>query len=56
MEHSDTDLTADDISVELLGDEADGLSNQEIDEIKRHAQMMARVVIDVFLQAKPNVH
>ncbi len=35
---------------ELLGDEAVGLSDEEVDEIRRHAETMAHVVIEVFLQ------
>lgn len=48
------DLTADPISIarcrELLGDEAAGLSDDEVDQIRRHAETMAHVVIEVFLQ------
>ncbi len=35
---------------ELLGDEAVGLSDEQVDQICRHAEMMARVVIDAFLE------
>jgi hypothetical protein len=35
---------------ELLGDEAVGLSDEEIDQIRRHAETMAHVLIEVFLQ------
>ena len=34
---------------ELLGDEADGLSDEEIDRVRRHADALAHVIIDVFL-------
>ena len=32
---------------ELLGDGADGLSDDEVDEIRRHAQTMAHLLIDL---------
>lgn len=50
----------DDISIdrarELLGDDADGLSDDEVLEIKRHAETMARVLIEVFLRNASTVH
>jgi hypothetical protein len=33
---------------ELLGDEADSMSDHEIPEINRHAEQMASVVIDLY--------
>lgn len=48
------DVAADPISIarcrELLGDEAVDLSDEEVDQIRRHAETMAHVVIEVFLQ------
>jgi hypothetical protein len=35
---------------ELLGDEAVGLSDEQVDQIRRRAETMARVVIDAFLE------
>ena len=35
---------------ELLGDEALDLSDEEIDAIRRHAHVMAHVLIEIFLQ------
>ena len=40
---------------ELLGDEAAGLSDDEVDQIRRHAETMAHVVIEVFLQDRSAV-
>ena len=34
---------------ELLGDEADGLSDPEVDLIRRHADAMAHVLVELFL-------
>jgi hypothetical protein len=39
---------------ELLGDEAVGLSDEKVDQIRRHAETMARVVIDTFLEHRPS--
>jgi hypothetical protein len=33
---------------ELLGDEVLGLSDEQVDQIRRYAETMARVVIDAF--------
>lgn len=41
---------------ELLGDEAVGLSDEQVDQIRRHAETMARVVIEAFLEARATVH
>lgn len=53
------DFTADQISIdrcrELLGDEAIGLSDDEIDQIRRHAEMMAQVLIEVYLHDRSTV-
>ncbi len=35
---------------ELLGDEAIGLTDDDLDDIRRHAQVMARTLVEVFLQ------
>ena len=34
---------------ELLGDEADGLSDEEVDHIRRHADALAHVIAEMFL-------
>lgn len=40
---------------ELLGDEAVGLSDEEVDVIRRHADAMAHVLVEVFLENQPTV-
>ena len=37
---------------ELLGDEADHLSDVEVDQIRRHASVMAHVVVQIFLDLR----
>jgi hypothetical protein len=48
------DLTADQIFLgrcrELLGDEAEGLSDEQVDRIRQHAETMANVLIEICLQ------
>jgi hypothetical protein len=34
---------------ELLGEEAEGLADDEVDEIRRHAQAMAHLVVEIAL-------
>jgi hypothetical protein len=36
----------------LLGDEADGLSDHEIDQIRRHADAVAHVIVEMFLEQR----
>ena len=55
MEHAhDADVGCDAISIarcrELLGDEADGLSDHEVDLIRRHADAMAHIIAEMFLE------
>lgn len=57
MEHAHAvDVVFDSISIarcrELLGDDAEGLSDQEIDLIRQHAAAMADVIIDIFLERR----
>jgi len=35
---------------ELLGEEAAGLSDTEVDAVRRHADSMARVIVDLFVK------
>jgi len=35
---------------ELLGDDGIGLSDEEVDRVRRHADIVARVVIELFLK------
>ena len=37
---------------ELLGDEADGLSDSDVDRVRRHADAMAHVVVEMFLERR----
>lgn len=37
---------------ELLGDEADGLSDEEIDHIRRHVHAIAHVIVEMFLEQR----
>jgi hypothetical protein len=37
---------------EILGDEATELSDDEVDQIRRHAEAMAHVIIDVYLEQR----
>lgn len=34
---------------ELLGDEAEGLSDEEIDHVRRHADAVAHMIVEMFL-------
>jgi hypothetical protein len=55
MDH-DHDVRSEPISIarcrELLGDEADGLLDRDIDRIRRHADAMAHVVVEMFLEQR----
>lgn len=60
MEQTDpAPLHTDQISInrcrELLGDEAVGLSDEQVDQLRRHAETMAHVVIDAFLEDRPTI-
>ena len=57
MGHGHTrDDTADDDTIarcrELLGDEAEGFSDKEIDHIRRHADALAHVIVEMFLDQR----
>ena len=55
MEH-DHDVHSEPISTarcrELLGREADDLSDVEVDRIRQHADLMAHVVVEIFLEQR----
>ena len=36
----------------LLGDEAEGLSDREVDRIRQHAETMARLIVEIFLEQR----
>ena len=57
MEHAhDEDVVSKLISIarcrELLAEEADGLSDHDIDRISQHADAMARVIVEAFLEQR----
>ena len=57
MEHAhDADVGSDGLSIarwrELLGQDADGLSDHEVDQIRRHADAMAHVIVEMFLEQR----
>ncbi len=58
MEHED-DVGAETNSIarcrELLGPEANALSDAEIDEIRRHAETVAHVVISLFVAERSSL-
>ena len=37
---------------ELLGEEADSMTDHEIALIRRHAEMMAQVVVEMFVESR----
>jgi len=37
---------------ELLRDEADTLTNQDVELIRRHAETMAQVVVEMFVESR----
>jgi len=37
---------------ELLGDEGDTLTDQDIELIRRHAESMAQVVVEMFVESR----
>lgn len=56
MEHPhDADVGSEAISIarsrELLGHEADGLSDPEVDLIRQHAAAMAQIIVEMFLES-----
>ena len=58
MDNADPeDALPDPISIarwrELLGDEADGLSDQNVDLIRQNADAMGRVLVEIFLENRP---
>lgn len=40
---------------ELLGDEATGLSDEEIDHVLRHADAVAHVIVEIFLERRASL-
>jgi len=55
MDHPSSDVEILDLTSvarwrELLGDEAESLSDQDVDRVCRHADTMAHVIVELFLQ------
>lgn len=52
----DHDIKSEPISIaqcrEVLGDEAAGLSDAEVDQIRHRADAMAHLIVDVFLEQR----
>jgi hypothetical protein len=40
---------------ELLDDEADGLSDHEVDLIRRHADAMAQIIVEMFIERRASL-
>ena len=59
MEEITSPGVADQISIarcrELLGGEAAGLSDEDVDRIRQHAETMAHVLIEVFLEDRSTI-
>ena len=55
MEHEE-DAVSEPISItrcrEVLGSEADGLTDTEVDQIRQHADAMAHMLVDVFMELR----
>jgi hypothetical protein len=51
MDHEHDDIDAEAIAHcrKILAREADGLTDAEVDQIRRHADAMAHVLVEVFL-------
>jgi hypothetical protein len=41
---------------ELLGDDGVDLSDEEVDRMRQHAEVVARAVIDLFLEGRKTTH
>jgi len=52
----DVDRATIDRCRELLEDEAIGLSDEEVDRVRQHADAVARVVIELFLKDRNTTH
>lgn len=50
------DAAVDPVSIarcrELLGDEAEGLADCEVDRIRQHADAMAHTIVEIFVESK----
>ena len=41
---------------ELLDDDAIGLSDEDVDRVRRRADVVARIVIELFLESRKTTH
>jgi len=41
---------------DLLEDDAIGLSDEEVDRVRQHAEVVARIVIELFLESRKTTH
>lgn len=52
----DVDQATIDRCRELLDDDAIGLSDEEVARVRRHADVVARIVIELFLESRKTTH
>ncbi len=52
----DVDQTTIDRCRELLDDDAIALSDEDVDRVRRHADVVARIVIELFLASRKTTH
>ena len=52
----DVDQATIDRCRELLEDDAIGLSDEEIDRVRQHADIVARCLIELFLESRKTTH
>ena len=52
----DVDQATIDRCRELLEDDAIGLSDEEVDRVRQHADVVARIVIELFLKNRRTPH
>ena len=53
---ADVDQPAIERCRELLGDEGIDLTDEEVDRVRQHADVVARVVIELFLENRNTTH
>jgi hypothetical protein len=52
----DVDRATIDRCRELLGDDGVDLSDEEVDRVRQHAEVVARAVIELFLEGRKTTH
>ena len=52
----DVDQAAIERCRELLEDDAIGLSDEDVDRVRQHADVVARIVIELFLESRTATH